>query len=199
MALACLFICCTAADDDQIPLNPKLIFIDNPEKTIKIDIIYVLPSTQINQSIYNLNEMDLINHLNGRFFHRYNIGFILGETRTLINKELYDLRDNRGSEASVFFMETKESYKKDRVNMYIIKRDHTIGIAGLGRNQRALITDKFLYKTTCPHEIGHALGLFHHADENNIMCQINSHSRIIFLDSQVKKMKESIQKINSSY
>lgn len=195
MVLACLFICCTT-EDDQTSLNAEPIFIKSPERIIKIDIIYVLDSAKMDPLIYNLNEIDFINYLNGQFFHRYDIGFILGETKTLISKELYDLRDNRGSEASTFFMETQKSYKKDRVNIYIIKRENTIGIAGLGKNQRALITDEFLYKTTSPHEIGHALGLFHCAEEGNIMCQINPHLRKTFMNTQVEKMKKCIDKIN---
>ncbi len=188
-----------AIEDDYVPLDIDPIFVDNPEVSIKMDIIYVLSSENTNKAMYNLDEEDFVDNLNGSFFHRYNIGFEIGEIRTLINDELYDLRDNRDSETSTFLKETQNSYKKDRVNIYIIKRDHTIAIAGIGNSNRALITDKFLYETTAPHEIGHALGLFHTQEEGNIMSQVNPHKRTFFSDHQVSTMKNIIQKIKQSF
>ncbi|WP_025742931.1 matrixin family metalloprotease [Aquimarina pacifica] len=190
-----LFLCTSCAiEDDYVPLNIEPIFVDNPETTIKIDIIYVLPSGNNNKSMYHLNENDFVDNLNGGFFHRYDIGLELGQIRTITNDELYDLRDNRDAETSTFLKETQDSYKKDRVNVYIIKRANTIALAGIGNDKRALITDEFLYETTAPHEIGHALGLFHTAEEGNIMSQINPHKRTFFSDTQVLKMKNHIHK-----
>ena len=192
-----LFTSC-AVEDDYVPLSIDPIFVDNPQQTIKVDIIYVLPTGSSNQSLYNLDESDFIKNLNGSFFHRYNIGLVLGEIKTMVNSQLYDLRDNRGSEASTFLMETKESYKKNRLNIYVIKRAHTIAIAGIGKDRRALITDEFLHTTTAPHEIGHALGLFHSHEEENLMSLIRPHLRRNFTNTQVAKMKEHITEMNKS-
>ncbi|WP_299433689.1 hypothetical protein [uncultured Aquimarina sp.] len=191
-----LFASCTY-EDDSAPLHIEQIFVDNPDETIILDIIYVLPSKSTNKSIYSLNESDFIKNLNGSYFNRYNIGLKLGQVKTMINDELYDLRDNRNSESRVFLQETQEHYNQKRLTAYIIKRANTIAIAGIGKDQRILITDEFLNQSTVPHEIGHALGLFHFEEEGNLMSLIRPYLRKEFTDAQVSRMKERINKINS--
>lgn len=194
--LTLTFFACTYEDDSGAP-QIEQIFVDNPEESITLDIIYVLPNSSTSKSIYNLNESDFIDNLNGSYFNRFNIGITLGRVKTMVNNELYDLKDNRGFESSVFLKETKEHYNKTRLSVYIIKRANTIAIAGIGKNQRVLITDEFLYETTAPHEIGHALGLYHYEKEGNLMSIIKPYLRREFTDVQLNKIKETIRKINS--
>jgi len=191
-----LFTSCTY-EDDSAPISIEQIFVDNPEKTIILDIVYVLPNNSTNKSMYNLNESEFINNINGSYFHRYNIGIKLGQVKTMVNGELYDLRDNRNSESSVFLRETQDHYNKKRLTAYIIKRANTVAIAGIGKDQRILITDDFLNQSTVPHEIGHALGLFHYEEQGNLMSLIRPYLRREFTDVQINRMKERITKINS--
>ncbi|WP_378173798.1 matrixin family metalloprotease [Aquimarina sp. SS2-1] len=191
-----IFVSCTA-EDDYVPYQIEQVFSDELEKTISIDIVYVQPSNRNSQSSYNLDATHFINNLNGSFFNRYGIGLVKGEERTLINDELYDLRDNRGEESSTFLRQTQDSFHEGRVTIYIIKRSNTVAIAGIGRNQRALITDEFLYTSTAPHEIGHALGLFHYPEEGNIMSEVRPHLRKEFTSAQIDKLKDAIEKIET--
>jgi len=185
-----------AAEDDADTLFIEPIFIDNPSNKLLIDIIYVLPTSKHHKSMYQMNESQYLDFLNGCFFHRNNIGFELGESKTLISSELYDLKDNRGNESIIFSTETYDSYKNDRLNIYIIPRENTIAIAGIGLTQRALITDEFLFKSTSPHEIGHALGLSHLEIEGNIMSQIRPYLRKDFDHYQVDRMIETINSLD---
>jgi len=191
-----IFISCSQESDDDTPLYIEPIFTNTPEKKLYIDVIYVVPSTNPNPKIYHLNETEYINHLNGSYFHRNNIGFVLGKISTLVSDELYDLRDNRNSETSTFLKETKASYNKGRLNLYIMKRCNTIAIAGIGMDQRALITDEHIHKTTSPHEIGHALGLHHTTEEGNIMSMKRPYLRKEFNNEQIKQLKKRIDEIN---
>ncbi|MFD2562399.1 matrixin family metalloprotease [Aquimarina rubra] len=189
-----LLISCTI-ENDNVPLGFDQVYSDDPEQTMMIDIIYVQPTSVSQQSSYNLDESDFIKNLNGSFFHRYGIGLEKGDIKTLINDELYDLRDNRGEESRIFLMQTQNSYNPNRVSLYIIKRAHTVNIAGIGKNQRALITDEFLYTPTAPHEIGHALGLLHSTIEGNVMSKIRPHLRREFTNAQVDQMKSVMKRI----
>ncbi len=193
-----IFFACSQEGDDDIPLYIEQIFTDSPEKTIYIDIIYVLSSNNPNPKAYNLNEVDYINHLNGSYFHRNNIGLVLGKISTLMNDELYDLKDNRNNETSTFLKETKDHYNKGRLNLYIMKRCNTIAIAGIGMNQRALVTDEHIHKTTSPHEIGHALGLHHTIEEGNIMSMKRPYLRKEFNTNQIIQLKKRIDEINNA-
>jgi hypothetical protein len=190
------FIFASCSTDDYTPLNIEPLLIENPDKTVLVDIIYVLPSHQSNKSIYQLDEANYIKNLNGYYFHRHNIGLVLGESRSIVNNELYDLKDNRGSEDHVFMKETQKSFKSDRLNIYIIKRSNTIAIAGMGRSLRVLVTDEFINESTSPHEIGHALGLGHNDIKGNIMCRTNPHLRKEFNQEQVDILKQNISRIN---
>jgi len=116
----------------------------------------------------------------------------LGVVKTLINDELYDLRDNRGEETAVFLSETQNQFDENRISLFVVKRANTIAIAGMGKDQRVLVTDEFLYTSTTPHEIGHALGLFHTSEEGNIMSRIRPYARKEFTDNQVYTMKETL-------
>ncbi len=180
--------------DDSVLTYEESILIDNPTHTITIDIIYVLSSDNPDINEYDLNEAQYINDLNRFYFHRNDIGLELGETRSIINDELYDLKDNVGSEERTFFVETVDSYKKDRLNIYVIKRSNTRAIAGMGKDRRALITDEFLTKCTSPHEIGHALGLFHTKALGNVMCEDKSVPRKEFSQLQVDIMIRNINR-----
>lgn len=187
-----------SVEDDSAPLFIEPIFMDNPTAKLLVDIIYVLPSEDYEKSIYQLDESKYLEFLNGNYFNRNNIGIEMGESRVIINSELYNLKDNRGAEPSVFSTETENSYREDRLNIYIIPRANTVAIAGIGLRQRALVTDEFLFTSTSPHEIGHALGLFHCGAEGNIMCQIKPYLRKEFDMDQVDTMAESIASINTS-
>lgn len=192
-----VFISISCSTDTYPIIDEEITFIENPEKILVIDIIYVLPSGNYDKSIYNIDESNYVKNLNSHYFHKYNIGFVLGESRTIISDELYDLKDNRGNESKVFMQETNESFKSDRLNIYIIKRSNIIAIAGMATLQRALITNEFLNKTTSPHEIGHALGLGHQETEGNIMSIVNPHLRKKFTNDQVNKLKRRITSINN--
>ncbi|SEK51081.1 Matrixin [Aquimarina amphilecti] len=189
-----IFVSC-AAEDDSASYQIEQIFSDNLEKTIKVDIIYVQPSGVSGKSSYNLNESDFIANLNGSFFHRYGIGLEKGDVKTLNSDELYDLKDNRGRESSIFLQETQDFYREDRINVFVMKRSNTVAIAGIGKDKRALITDEFLFTSTAPHEIGHALGLFHYPEEGNIMSQIRPYLRAEFTSVQIDRLKKALDKI----
>ncbi|WP_299241515.1 matrixin family metalloprotease [uncultured Aquimarina sp.] len=193
--LSFLFLISCAVEDNYVQFQIEQVFSDNLEQTIKVDIIYVQSSVASSQSSYNLDETAFIQNLNGSFFHRYGIGLEIGDIQTLINDELYDLRDNSGEESRVFLAQTQDLYNKNRMNIYIMKRSHTDAIAGIGKNQRALITDEFLFTATAPHEIGHALGLFHSTIEGNVMSKIRPHMRKDFTNAQVDQMKNAMKKI----
>jgi len=193
-----LLLCVSCATEDEYePYELEQVFSDNLEQVIKVDIIRVETSDIKNTSSYNFDSDDFVKNLNGSFFNRIGIGLELGETRVMINDELYDLRDNKNSESRVFLNETKNDYNKNRISIYIIKRTNTYSIAGIGNSQRALITDEFLYKSTAPHEIGHALGLLHHSETGNIMSEVRPYLRKFFNDHQVGKMKQAIGDIKS--
>jgi len=152
----------------------------------------VQPTAIAQRSSYGLNEIEFIEFLNGSYFHRYGIGMELGVVRTLINDQLYDLRDNRGEETAVFLSETQDQFDENRISVFVVKRSNTVAIAGMGKDQRVLVTDEFLYTSTTPHEIGHALGLFHTSEEGNIMSRIRPYARKEFTDNQVYTMKETL-------
>ncbi|SEL66329.1 hypothetical protein SAMN04487910_2957 [Aquimarina amphilecti] len=186
-----------SVEDDSAPLFIEPIFVDNPTAKLLVDIIYVVPSENHDKSMYQLDEAKYLEFLNGCFFNRNDIGIEMGESRVVINSELYDLKDNRGNESAVFSRETQDSYKQDRLNIYVIPRTNTIAIAGIGLRQRALITDEFLFQSTSPHEIGHALGLFHCDVEGNIMTRVRPYLRKDFDGNQINTMRERILSINS--
>ncbi len=189
------FLACSH-DDDHGPEDMGIMFVENPERTIKVNIFYVETEETSDKSSYNLDEGEFIEYLNGYYFHRYGIGLELGESRVLINSELYDLRDNQGSEPSTFFMQTQDSYEEDKINIYIIKRSNIIGIAGMGRIQRVLLTYENLFTSTSPHEIGHSLGLFHNDEVKNIMSTtLDKQSRQVFNGNQEDKMKKRIDEL----
>ncbi|WP_103069898.1 matrixin family metalloprotease [Aquimarina sediminis] len=183
-------------DTDHSPNYMEKIFVENPERIIKVNIIYVEAEESSNRSSYSLDEKEYLDYLNGYYFHRMGIGLELDNSKTLVNEELYDLRDNVGSEPSTFFMQSQESFDKDRLNIYIIKRSNIRAIAGMGRNQRVLLTDEHLYTSTSPHEIGHALGLFHTHESGNIMSTTERDLRQSFNKEQEEKIKKRIDQIN---
>lgn len=190
-----IFASC-ATEDDYVPYEIEQVFSENLDKVIEVDIIYVQPSNKSSKVSYGLNENHFITNLNGSFFHRYGIGLEMGEVKTLYNDELYDLKDNRGEESRVFLRETQDFYNTNRINIYVMKRSNTVAIAGIGKDKRALITDEFLYTSTAPHEIGHALGLHHYPEEGNIMSQIRPYLRKDFTNAQVDTLKETLDKIS---
>ncbi|KZS42907.1 hypothetical protein AWE51_16210 [Aquimarina aggregata] len=186
-----------SVEDDSAPLFIEPIYVNNPTFKLKLDIIYVLPNEKYAKSKYNIDESKYLDYLNGCFFNRHDIGIVLGESRTLVNPELYDLKDDRGNESAIFERETKGTCKPDRLNMYIIPRTNTIAIAGLGVTQRTLITDEFLFKTTSPHEIGHSLGLHHLDVDGNIMSRVKPYLRKEFNSEQVSELIQQIITINN--
>ncbi|GAA3520324.1 hypothetical protein GCM10022393_38180 [Aquimarina addita] len=188
-------ISCVSEEEEDFNLDLEMVFVDNPAQKVIIDITYVVPSDRPNKSMYNVDEQDFVKSLNGKFFHRIDIGFELGQINTMVNDELFDLRDNRDVESETFLSETENSYKKDRLTIFIIKRSNTIAIAGIGKNQRALITDEFLFTSTAPHEIGHALGLFHYPEEGNIMSLVRPYLRKDFTGTQAQRMKTMISDV----
>ncbi len=197
LLLAMLCFSCTHDEDENVPtLN---VATKKTEKSILVDIVYVLPSQISFEETLpsSINSTDYINYLNDHYFYQYNIGLIMGTTTTIKNDELFDLRDNRGDEVSTFLNETKNIFHKNRLTIYIIKRSNIIAIAGIGKDQRALITDENLYTSTTPHEIGHALGLFHSHEGGNVMHDIKTHPRHSFDAEQVAHMKETIDQIRN--
>lgn len=192
-----IFFSCTP-EDDYVPFQIEQVFTNSFDQEIFVDIVYVVPSTNATKSLYSLNEKEYVNFLNGSFFHRNKINLKLGVVDKMISDELYDLRDNRGDEVSVFLSETNTNFTASRLTIYIMKRTHTRAIAGIGMDRRALITDEFLYETTSPHEIGHALGLAHNDIEGNIMSEIKPYLRNEFNQDQVRSMKRNISKIKKA-
>ena len=193
--LTVLLVSC-ATEDDFVQLAIEPILKDEVASEITLDIVYVVSSDNSSKSQYQINENNFVSHLNATYFHRNDIGFVLGDVRTMVNDDLYDLTDNRGNETRTFLDQTDDDYNHSRVTVYIMKRSNTVAIAGIGYNQRALITDEFLYESTSPHEIGHALGLGHSDVEGNIMCQIKPHIRKEYSKQQADALKVTIERIN---
>ncbi len=191
------FLSCEKPEEDDT-LEMEQIFVENPERIIKVNIFYIESQKSSKQSSYSLDEADYIDYLNGYYFHRLGIGLELEKSSSIVNDDLYDLRDNRGGEPSTFLMQSKKTYDKNKLNIYIIKRSNIYGIAGIGRDKRVLITDHHLYTSSSPHEIGHALGLFHNDEDGNIMnCGVvNKDERRFFNNTQQEKMKKQIDNIN---
>lgn len=194
LILTVLFVSC-ATEDDFVQLSIEPVLKDEVASEIKLDIVYIVSTNNTSKTQYGLNEDDYINHLNANYFHRNDVGFVLGEVRTMVNDDLYDLTDDRGNETRTFLDQTEGDYDHNRVTVYIMKRSNTVAIAGIGYNQRALITDEFLYESTSPHEIGHALGLGHSDVEGNIMCQIKPHIRKEFTKQQADALQVTIERI----
>ncbi len=190
------FLSCSSEEDHSPENIMDMVFVENPERTIKVNIIYVESQDTSDKSSYNLNEKDFINYLNGYYFHRLGIGLEIDESKKMVNDELYDLTDNQGSEPSTFFTQSQETYDKNKINIYIIKRSNIRGIAGMGRSQRVLLTDEHLFTSTSPHEIGHALGLFHTHETGNIMSTEEKALRQSFNRDQEEKIKKRIDQIN---
>ncbi len=181
--------------DDAVPYSLEPIFIDNPSTQLSVDIVYVVPDSTAIIPKHSIDTAKYMDFLNGCFFHRHDIGMHIGAIKTMVDPELYDLTDNRGNETSVFKTATQDTYQKDRLNIYIIPRSNTIALAGIALNQRALITEEFIYESTSPHEIGHALGLDHIELEGNIMSQIKPYARKSFAMFQVADMIQFIDTI----
>ncbi|WP_108866542.1 matrixin family metalloprotease [Aquimarina aquimarini] len=194
LSLPLILSCSTGDELSAVPVEP--IFVDSPERIVKIKIIYVESNESGNKSSYDLNEKEFMDYLNGYYFHRLGIGLELESSMNMVNEDLYDLRDNEGSEPRTFFMQSKKSYDQDKINIYIIKRSNIRGIAGIGRDQRVLLTDENLFTSTTPHEIGHALGLFHIHETENIMNSQERDSRHHFNAHQEEKIKKRIDQIN---
>ena len=193
---AFFFLSCEAPEEDDT-FEIEQIFVENPERIIKVNIFYIESQKSSKKSSYSLDEADYINYLNGYYFHRLGIGLELDQSRSIVNDDLYDLRDNQGGEPSMFLMQSKRTYNKNMLNIYIIKRSNIYGIAGIGRDKRVLITDQHLYTSSSPHEIGHALGLFHNEEHGNIMnCGVNKNERRYFNKIQEDTMKKQIDNIN---
>ncbi len=190
-----LFLSCSIDDRvDSLRIEP--IFIENPARSVKVAIIYVESDETLSKSSYDLDEAKFIDYLNGYYFHRLNIGLELETSKSLVNEDLYDLRDNEGSESTTFFKQSQGSYEKNKINIYIIKRCNMTGIAGIGRNQRVLLTDENMFTSTSPHEIGHALGLFHTHEPRNIMNTKDKKMRVYFNKNQEEIIKRKIDEIN---
>jgi len=188
---------CTVEDDHIAEINAVLV--DDSKNNLIIDIIYVSPSKPGIQTQPKIDEIRFINQLNSNFFHRHDIGFTLGDIKTIVNDELHDLRDNVNEEAHIFLKETKNIYKEDRLSVFIIKRSHTFGVAGIGKNQRVLLTDKKAFSSTAPHEIGHALGLYHISEVGNIMSFMQTVPRTDFNENQKNRMITKIDDINNTW
>lgn len=199
LSLSIIFLISCAKEDDTVQLLVEPVYNNNPENTLLIDITYIKSSDQLTPSAKKFDEQSFIEKLNVQFFHRHDIGFILGEVSSITNDELHNLKDNRNSETSVFLTETESIFKKDRINIYVIKREHIYAISGIGVDQRVLITDEYLNSTTTPHEIGHSLNLFHSHVKTNIMCDHVSNNRTEFSDQQLETLKNRIQEINLNY
>lgn len=177
-----------SVEDDHAPLSITPIYMDNPTAKLTVDLIYVVPNEDYDKTMYNVDETKYFELLNGCFFNRYDIGIIKGESKTLINEELYDLRDDHYNEIEVFRQESENEYNPNRLKVFIIPRSNIYAIKGMGLPKRVLIADEDLMTTTSPHEIGHSLGLFHNVKQGNIMSRSNPHLRKEFDDFQVDKM-----------
>lgn len=188
----------TSCQADHVDTASSIVpmFVESPEKSIKVNIFYVAQDKKTANTSYTRNEKRFIDFLNGNYFHRFGIGLELASVQTIVNKELYDLRDNEGGEPSTFFMQSRATYEKDKLNIYIIKRENIIGIAGMGRDQRVLLTDTNMYTSTSPHEIGHALGLFHSKEKGNIMNTMKD-QRMHFNPKQMYQLRKCIDMINN--
>lgn len=190
-----LFLSC--ANDDANDFEPlEQISAKDISRIVKVNIFYVKSKTSP-KSEYNIDEIKYLEYLNTTYFYRYGIGLELSKSDVLINDELYDLRDNVGNESSTFLMNCRASHDRNKINIYIIKSSNVIGISGIGRGLRVLLTDKSLFTSTSPHEIGHALGLFHTEETTNIMSQtLDKHLRMFFNEEQEETLKKNIDKIN---
>jgi len=191
-----LFLSC--ANDDDYYFDPIVqISAKDISRIVKVNIFYVKSKTSP-KSKYNLDEIKYLEYLNTTYFYKYDIRLELSNTDVLINDELYDLRDNMGNEPSIFLSNSRASHDKNKINIYIIKSRNIIGVSGIGRGLRVLLTDKSLFTSTSPHEIGHALGLFHTKETTNIMSQTpDKHLRMFFNKEQEETLKKNIDKINA--
>ncbi|MFC5045497.1 matrixin family metalloprotease [Aquimarina hainanensis] len=190
-----LLLSCSKGEENVS--TTELIQMENIENKLIVDIIYVLPSGGFyTNAMYKLDEVQFLNYLNEGYFHKYNIELIQGESRDFINDELFNLRDNRYKETEVFLDQTASFHKKGKLSIFIIKRDNILAIAGIGGEDRVLITDKFLYTNTTAHEIGHALGLSHVSEIDNIM-STKKNERRFFKDIQLELLKGRINQLSS--
>ncbi|UZO82586.1 matrixin family metalloprotease [Aquimarina sp. ERC-38] len=194
LLIVLLFVAC-APEDDYVPTQIEPVFTTNYDREIIVDIKFVISDDFNSSSLYDVNEKNLIENLNGSYFHRNNINLKLGEVGTFLNNELFDLKDDRGREKEVLKYVTVNSYNNERLTIYIIKRSNTIALGGVAISQRALITEEKLFESTTPHEIGHALGLEHTRTEHNIMSEYNPNLRTEFDPFQVAIMKRTIGRI----
>ena len=186
-----LLISCTPEDD--IPsVNLEKVFTKTPENSIQVDLVYITSGEEKELTTYKLDFEAYLNDLNGYYFHRNKIDLKKGEIRELQSKELYDLRDNRGHEATVLEEETKNDYNPNHITIYVMKRSNIYAKAGVSIKHRALITDEFLHTSTSPHELGHVLGLTHSHEEGNIMNMTYPELRTEFTMDQVQIMTKQI-------
>ncbi len=198
ISMAILLFCACSIDEEQDDIYFEKIFVENPERMIKVNIFYVENDASLDESSYDVNEQNLMDYLNGYYFHRLGIDLTLHESKSLVNKELYDLNDNLGAEASTFLLETRKSYEEDKINIYIIKKSNITGALGMGRDKRVLLTEESLFSSTSPHEIGHALGLYHTEEKTNIMSTtLDKKARKYFNLEQEEKLEQQIDQINS--
>lgn len=195
--LSILFLSSCATEDDFVPLSIEPVYSESLDVELEIDIIYV-KDPNFNEVLSKFNEQHFVEDLNGKYFHRNGIGFKLGKIDVVENEELFDLKDNRGEEQEVFLNETERYTALDRITVFVIKRSNIYGIGGMGYGQRVLLTDEHIFKSTSPHEIGHALGLGHTVEEGNIMCTVKPHLRKEFTSQQINAMKQKIKLINRS-
>ncbi|RZS91955.1 matrixin family metalloprotease [Aquimarina brevivitae] len=195
LLLSVLLLSSCVAEDDYQPLSIEPVFSDKLDVELTIDIVYI-KNPNSNDVAGKFNEQSLIADLNGKYFHRHQIGFTLGNVSVLENEELSDFTDNRDEEQETFLNETETLYTPGRITVFVIKRANIYGIAGMGYGQRVLITDEHVFESTTAHEIGHTLGLGHTMEEGNLMCTIKPHLRKSFTTNQVHVMKQKIKSIN---
>ncbi len=85
VVLLLAFVSCTV-EDDYTPYQIEQVFSEDIDVVLKVDIIYVLSSSQRSSVMqYDLNEVEFIKFLNGSFFHRYDVELQKGDVRTIID------------------------------------------------------------------------------------------------------------------